>query len=509
MGNKDFLNQIAEENKKPDSFKEEVRIPVKKEKKPIKPVYIIAPIVALVVIAAVVYFVGFRANIEMPDFVGKTKQDVGQWVTQQGIEATGLIFDEEYNFDYDDGQIISQSIEAGKKVKQNVKINFTISKGADPEEEVTLPDIANMTKAEVQAWAEENKLLKMKITTSFNETVEKDNVISFNVKGCESDSFTRGCTLNVSVSKGPQPAGTITVGKYVDGNVSVVEDWASKNKIELNVVKVFDEKVEAGTVISQSIKEGQTIKQGETLTITVSKGKGVKVPDFSKMANQEIDQWLDKNSAVVEVTKRYNNSAKHVIAQNVGTNGMVSSEDPLKITINLGNTFYLSDVTGSEAVAVGKPYNKLVDFCNDIRYLGIDSYAGQWNENKEVYSEEYSKGMIVSIEVSSYSTGKKYSLTDRLPLDARFSVIISKGKIQNIDLSAAKHNDEEYLLTDLVDILAKNNITFDNQVKINEGSTGSETCIIEMYDEKGQEVDLIKDGKMKFIEGYRIVLKSK
>ena len=503
MGNKDFLNQIAEENKKPDSFKEEVRIPVKKEKKPIKPAYIIAPIVALAVIAAVVYFIGFRAKIEMPDFVGKTKQDVGQWVTQQGIEATGLVFDEEYNFDYDDGQIISQNIEAGKKVKQNVKINFTISKGADPEEEVTLPDIANMTKAEVQAWAEENKLLKMKITTSFNETVEKDNVISFNVKGCESDSFTRGCTLNVSVSKGPQPAGTITVGKYVDGNVSVVEDWASKNKIELNVVKVFDEKVEVGTVISQSVKEGQTIKQGETLTITVSKGKGIKVPDFSKMANQEIDQWLTKNSTVVEVTEKYFNSDKHIISQNVSTNGMVSSEDPLKITINLGNTFYLSEIPGKEAVAVGQPYNKLVDFCNNVRYLGIDSYAGQWGENTEVYSETHSKGMIVSIEVSSYSTGKKYSLTDRLPLDARFSVVVSKGKIITISNEAGKDGDRPlsendiFVTTKVVDALATNNIPFDN-------NASGESC--DLYID-GKIVDPKQDS-FKYIEGQKAEIKN-
>ena len=45
MSDKDFLSKIADEavaNKKPDSFKEEVRVPVHKEKKPIKPIYIIA-----------------------------------------------------------------------------------------------------------------------------------------------------------------------------------------------------------------------------------------------------------------------------------------------------------------------------------------------------------------------------------------------------------------------------------------------------------------------------------
>lgn len=509
MSDKDFLSKIADEaaaNKKPDSFKEEVRVPVHKEKKPIKPVYIIASVVALIVAAIVVYFVAFSAKIEMPNFVGKTKQEVGQWVTQQGIEATGLVFNEEYNFDFEDGQIISQSIEAGKKVKDNVKLNFTISKGADPEEEIELPDIANMTKEELKDWESENKILKMKITTSYNETVEKDNVISFNVKGCEADSFTRGCALNISVSKGPQPAGVIKVEKFVGKNVEEVKAWAERYKVVLNVVDVFSDEKPVGEVLTQSVKENETLADKQELTITVSKGKGVKVPNFANMSNQEVDQWLDENASVVDVTKKYFDSTKHVISQSVGANGMVSSEDPLKITINLGNTFYLSDelVNGTGVVKNGVYYDKLVDFCNNIRYLGIDSYAGQWNENTEVYSEEYYKGQVVSIEVSSYSTGEKFSLNDRLPLDVRFSVIVSKGKIYTIDNKANEDGGRPlsdssniFVTTKVVDILASNGIPFDNQ------ATG-ESC--DLYID-GEPVSTTLDS-IKYIEGQKVELKN-
>ena len=501
MSEKDFLSKIAAETKKPESFKEEVRVPVQKEKKPIKPAYIAIPVAVLAIVAVVVYFFAFSAKIEMPSFVGQTKQEVGQWVKQQGIEASGLIFNEEYNFEFEDGQIISQSIEAGKKVKQDVKLNFVISKGADPEEEIALPDIANMTKDELKAWETENKILKMKITTSFNETVEKDNVISFNVKGCEADSFTRGCTLNISVSKGPQPAGVIRVENFVGKNVEEVKAWAERNKVTLNVVDVFSDEKAVGEVLTQSVKENETLQEKQEFTITVSKGKGVKVPNFASMSNQEVDQWLLDNNAVVEVTKRYHDSTKHIISQSVGTNGMVSSEDPLKIEINLGNTFYLSDVAGSEAVAVGQQYNKLVDFCNNIRYLGIDSFAGQWGENTEVYSETYHKGQIVSIEVSSYSTGVKYSLTDRLPLDARFSVVVSKGLIINIDNTEKDGNrplsdGTNFITTKLVDALASEKIPFDNQ------ATG-ESCSLYI---DGKSVSPT-DNSIKYIEGQKVEIK--
>lgn len=516
MSDKDFLSKIADEasaNKKPDSFKEEVRVPVHKEKKPIKPIYVIAPVVALIVVAIVVYFVAFSAKIEMPNFVGKTKQEVGQWVTQQGIEATGLVFNEEYNFDFEDGQIISQSIEAGKKVKDNVKINFTISKGADPEEEIELPDIANMTKEELKAWESENKILKMKITTSFNDTVEKDNVISFNVKGCESDSFTRGCALNVSISKGPQPAGVIKVENFVGKNVSEVQAWASKAKVVLNIVDVLSDDVPEGQVISQSSKEGETVTEKQEFTVTVSAGKGVKVPDFTKMANQEVDQWLRDNGESVELTEKYFNSEKHIISQSIGTNGMIGPKNKLKITINLGNTFYIDDVMEKSGITSkiepGIAYDKLVDFCNNIRYLGIDSYAGQWNENTEVYSEKYSKGRVVSIEASSYSNPSlKYNLNERLPLDVRFSVIVSKGLIQTVEFDKLVNEEGKFLVAKVADALAAKQITFDNQIKVNDDLNAEETCSIEIDGNTYTNLsDMSGNTTITIIEGQRIVLK--
>ena len=165
MSEKDFLSKIAEENKKPDSFKEEERVKIQKEKKPLNPLVIIIPAVILVLLLIGVWFFFLRAKIDMPSFVGKTQTDVAKWVTQQGISKNGIIFDEEYNFDYDDGVIFYQSVEEGAKVKKDVKINFTVSMGADPDEKIKVPDIANMSKDELDKWVSDNKLSKTKVMT--------------------------------------------------------------------------------------------------------------------------------------------------------------------------------------------------------------------------------------------------------------------------------------------------------------------------------------------------------
>ena len=39
----------------------------------------------------------------------------------------------------------------------------------------------------------------------------------------------------------------------------------------------------------------KNIKEGETLTVVVSLGKGIKIPDFSSMSVTQIDKWLKDN----------------------------------------------------------------------------------------------------------------------------------------------------------------------------------------------------------------------
>ena len=95
---KDFLSQFSNEGK-PASFQEEERIPVQKERKPVNVKLIIILAIIAVLLGVLAYFLFFAPKIEMPNFIGKTKSDVAAWAKQQGIETSGIIFEEEYNFD--------------------------------------------------------------------------------------------------------------------------------------------------------------------------------------------------------------------------------------------------------------------------------------------------------------------------------------------------------------------------------------------------------------------------
>ena len=462
MSEKDFLSQFSSDGKKPDSYKEEVRVKVEKPKKQIDPKVFIITGVVVVVLGVLSYFLFFAPKIEMPNFMGQTKNDVAAWVKQQGITTSGIVFKDEYNFDNDEDVILGQSIEAGKKIKNDAKITFTISKGADPDEKVSVPDIKNMTKSEIESWIKENKLTKAKITTTYNETVEKDKVISYEVKGVDEADFTRSSTMNISVSKGPQPAGTVTVTDFKDKYYTEVESWAKTNKINLEKVEVYNDKVESGKVISQSVAANKTMKQNETLTITVSKGKGVKVPNILSMNKEEIESWIKKNNVNCVPNEKYSNSDGKVLSANIKPGQMISETDDVQITLNKGKYFYAADEELTTYLGVGKALNRLEDWCNEKRSKGIDAFAGNWSGSSEVYSETYSKGQIVSYEISSYSTGQKYDISDRLPLDARFSIVVSKGKYYKLENSFEQPStkDEAATVNDLIKYLADNKITF-------------------------------------------------
>ena len=287
--NKDFLSQFSDSGKKPDSFKEEERIPVSKPKKEINPMMIIVPsVVAVIVVVALVYIFVFP-HIKVESFVGKSQNDAAAWIKQNEIESAGIVFKEEYSFDVAKGNVVSQTPESGK-VKKNAKMTFVISKGADPDELVSLPDIKNMTKSEIESWISENKLSATKINTTYSDTVAKDEVISVDLS-VDTDKFTRGTSLKINISKGPAPAGTVKVENLKNQTYSYAENWAKSKKITLKKVEAYDDEVIKGYIISQSIAADKEMKEGETLTVTVSLGKGFEVPNFLKMSESDLETW--------------------------------------------------------------------------------------------------------------------------------------------------------------------------------------------------------------------------
>ncbi|MBE6108735.1 MAG: PASTA domain-containing protein, partial [Erysipelotrichaceae bacterium] len=424
---KDYLSQLAAEieGKKPESFKEEKLERVERPKVKLDPKMAGIGVAALIVVLALVWFIFLRAKIEMPDFVGQTKADVTAWVRQQGISSSGVIMKEEFSFEFDEDVILSQSVEPGKKVKDDVKLTFTVSMGADPDELIDFPeDVLSMTKEDINEWVDENKLEKVRVSQAYSDEVEEGFVISYDLKGIDREEFTRSTNVTFTVSRGPQPAQTFRLENFVGKYQAEVESWAKSSNIVLDVVESYSEDKADGIVLSQSISAGKSIKEGDTLVITVSKGKAVTLPDFTLMSKEEFTEWTAENTGFLKIKERYSDVGGYVISQSRKAGTQLGSEDDkVEVTLNLG----LPKLP--EGLGVGYSYQSLVDWCNEERHKGADMYAAQWGSEESTYSTDkaYSKGTIMSLQCSSYSTGETVACNGPLPLDARFDVLISKG----------------------------------------------------------------------------------
>ena len=358
MSNKDFLSQFSDNGKKPASFKEEERVKVTKEKKPLNVKVLVIVLVALALIVGLVLFFLLRPTIEVREFAGSNASEVKAWIKQNDIDSQGVIFKEEYNFDYDEGYVIYQSIEAGKKIRKNAKMDFTVSLGANPEDIIAVPDIESMYKEELQQWVKENKLTKTKIITAFSDDKEVGEVISYEFKGgADFDNFKRSSQLTITVSKGPQPAGSVVVENFVKQDYTIVEAWAKKNKVELNKETKYSDDIAKDLVISQSIDPNKTIKEGESLTVVVSLGKAVYAENLIGMSENEANRWANKNGIYLLTEYVYSNYEKDCVIYQSIDKGNIVKED-MSIAVSLGKPDLSSATTLSELNRLVEEYNK-------------------------------------------------------------------------------------------------------------------------------------------------------
>lgn len=432
MADKDFLSQFSSENKKPESFKEEERVKIEKPKKNINPVMIIIPTVLILIISAVLVYAFLFPHIKVENFEGQAQGNATAWMKQNEIESTGIVFKEEYNFDVPKGSIVSQTPNSGK-VKKNAKITFVVSKGADPDELIVLPDLKNMAKSEIEQWISDNKLSNTKINTAYSDTVAKDQVIKVELN-VDEDKFTRGTSLKINISKGEAPAGVVKVENFKNQTYSSVETWAKNKKITLKKAEAYSDDIAKGLIMSQSIAADKEVKEGETLTVTISLGKGVTVPNFLNMSENDYKTWKENNTGedAIDVKEKvyYSDSDKYIIKQSVTAGTTIAQSETVNVTINKGDGFYFEEALsalGYSYAAGSTSYDKLDDWSYKTKELGLSVqvhvYTGEYVES------ELPKGTIIEIAYAKDEDGNKYSMNEKLPLNAKIFCKVSSGNV--------------------------------------------------------------------------------
>ena len=203
--------------------------------------------------------------------------------------------------------------------------------------DVQIPDLTGKEQSQAQTEVESLNLEFVVSEEQFSKDIQVGCVISQVPPYQENYTIKEGDTITVVISKGRN---LVTMPKVV----GKTEEEAVTELEELGLLvdipeenRVYDDKVEAGYVIEQSVKEKEEIDAGETINLKVSKGPKMSVvPDLTGKTEEEAKTLIKEAGlkAKVEVGTDESKADGIVIFQDVEANTEVKENSFVTITVN-------------------------------------------------------------------------------------------------------------------------------------------------------------------------------
>ena len=201
--------------------------------------------------------------------------------------------------------------------------------------DVQIPDVVGMEQTEAQKTIEDAKLKYEKKSEEYNKDVPAGYIISQDPVYMPNYNVKEGSTISVVVSLGQN---LVKVPKVT----GLTQDDATKQLEDLglvvNVEETYSNKVEAGYVIEQSVKENEEIDAGESITIKVSKGtEKVTVPDLTGKTESEAKTAIKDAGLKLKTVVTTEDTTKEdgvVVKQSLEAGTEVEKNATITITVN-------------------------------------------------------------------------------------------------------------------------------------------------------------------------------
>ncbi|MFA7689324.1 MAG: PASTA domain-containing protein [Bacilli bacterium] len=272
--------------------------------------------------------------IELIDLTGKSKFEATLWLKRNGIPYKVI---SEFSDEIERNYVISQKQETGTMIDpKKDTIDITMSKG----KEIIVPDILNMNVEDVTKWIIDNNL-RIKFSDQYDEKVKLGKIISCNYK--KDDIIEEQTEIAIVTSKGQLKMEEFT-------SLYDFREWASKYNINYEEAYEFSTDVAKGKVISYSHNKGQTIGNKDIISITVSQGAPVTIPNFYNMSWSSIKSKCSSIGLSCSYAYGdYNSKIKKSYAykQSKSSGAKVVSGTSVKVTLSMGapvsKTLYIQE----------------------------------------------------------------------------------------------------------------------------------------------------------------------
>ena len=201
--------------------------------------------------------------------------------------------------------------------------------------EVLLPNLVGMSREEAEQTAKESNLVFEVSSEEYNKDVPEGYVISQDPSYIENYNVKEGSTISVVISKGQEKT---TVPKVVGMTREEAEKALEDANLEVEVVEETSRTVQEGYVISQDLDADSEAYAGDTLTIHVSTGTGIKQVTVQNVVGQsEENARTTLEGQGLKVTVNYTTATSNdgrVTAQSVTAGTTVDEGTTVTLTVN-------------------------------------------------------------------------------------------------------------------------------------------------------------------------------
>ena len=197
---------------------------------------------------------------------------------------------------------------------------------------VAVPDVMNLSIAEAEELFKENGLILEEGKSVYSEEADKGKIASCEREGKRAK---KGAVLSVAVSLGKQTEVKDYTGKQADK----VKKSLTKRGITVKEKKQYSLKYDKGVIVKQSSEKGAKLAEGDTMTLTVSKGpKPVKLEQFTGMSQKDAVQKAEKLGLKVKTSEAFSSIAQkgNVAEQSPKAGETVQEGDTITFTISKG-----------------------------------------------------------------------------------------------------------------------------------------------------------------------------
>ncbi len=269
---------------------------------------------------------------------------------------------------------------------------FSILKSINTENrEVEVKNYIGKTLDEAVALLQEDDL-QHSISYEYSAEYAKDVVIGQNIAAGQKVKVGRFIELTVSQGKQTFPMPLLEGMTLSEANVTL-----GNNRVQLQTTETVSDEVPAGRIISQEPEQGVEVSAGSTVSVVVSKGKEIVVPDLRGRTEDDAMVYLVLQGLTMGEVKRqesFEYEEGYVIGQSLNPGDQILEGNSIDLTVSSGP----GPQSKTARVSYTLPYGE------DVQYTLVIEVEDTRGTHEE-YKNQHNGGETIVRDVTIYGSG--------------------------------------------------------------------------------------------------------